>query len=73
MGDRASTCGGLMAPIARFLRPKGEEVIVHKCERCGLERHNRLAADDSLTVLRGLPVVEPRQTVRGTRADALAI
>ncbi len=73
MGDRASQCGGLMAPVATFRRPKGEEVIVHRCERCGLERHNRLAADDSLGVLRGLPEVEVRQTIRGTPADALAI
>ena len=72
MGDRASDCGGLMAPVATFRRPKGEEVIVHRCERCGLERHNRLAADDSLLVLRTLPEVEPRQTVRGTPADALS-
>lgn len=72
MGDRASTCGGLMAPVATFRRPKGEAVIIHRCERCELERHNRLAADDSLLVLRGLPEVEPRQTVRGTPADALS-
>ena len=72
MGDRASACGGLMGPVATFLRPKGEEVIVQRCLRCGLERHNRVAADDRLTVLRALPVVEPRQTIRGTPADALA-
>ncbi len=61
-----------MAPVATFHRPKGEEVIIHRCERCGLERHNRLAADDSLLVLGGIPEVEPRQTVRGTPANALA-
>lgn len=71
MGDRASVCGGLMEPVATFRRPKGEEVVVHRCQRCGLERHNRIAADDSLLVLRGLPVVDPRQTIRGTTADAI--
>ena len=72
MGDRTSACGGLMEPIARFRRPKGEEVVVHRCLRCGQERHNRVAADDRLSVLRGLPEVEPRQTVRGAPADAIA-
>lgn len=72
MGDRASVCGGLMEPVATFRRPKGEDVVVHRCQRCGLERHNRVAADDSLNVLRSLPEVEPRQTVRGTAANAIA-
>jgi DNA-directed RNA polymerase subunit RPC12/RpoP len=45
-GDRASTCHGLMKPINKFLRPSGEEVIVHKCIKCGFERWNRVAGDD---------------------------
>ena len=60
-----------MAPVASFRRPSGEEVIVHRCQRCGLERHNRIAADDRLSVLRGLPEIAPRQTIRGTPADAI--
>ncbi len=71
MGDRASGCGGLMAPIGRFERPDGEEVIVHRCERCGQERHNRVAADDSIGGVRDLPVVPPRHSRRGTAADAI--
>lgn len=45
-GDRASGCGGLMKPVGKFLRANGEEVLVHKCEKCGFERWNRVAGDD---------------------------
>jgi hypothetical protein len=59
-GDRASDCGATMAPVARFDRPGGEPVIIHRCLGCGLERHNRLAADDSIMLLTRLPLVAPR-------------
>jgi len=59
-GDRASDCRASMAPIARFDRPGGESVIVHRCLGCGLERHNRLVADDNLALLIRLPLVAPR-------------
>lgn len=59
-GDRASDCGATMAPVARFDRPGGEPVIVHRCYGCALERHNRLAADDSIALLTRLPLVARR-------------
>lgn len=59
-GDRASNCRASMAPVARFDRPGGEPVLVHRCLGCDLERHNRLAADDNLTLLMHLPLVAPR-------------
>lgn len=59
-GDRAGTCGASMAPIGSFARPKGEQVIVHRCAGCGLERHNRVAADDDYVTLQRLPLIEPR-------------
>jgi DNA-directed RNA polymerase subunit RPC12/RpoP len=59
-GDRASPCGGMMAPIGAFQRPNGEHVLVHRCERCGFERFNRLGADDDFELTLSLPVVEPR-------------
>lgn len=59
-GDRASDCRATMAPVARFDRPGGEPVIVHRCYGCGLERHNRLAADDNIGPLTRLPLVAPR-------------
>lgn len=68
-GDRASDCRALMAPVARFARPNGEPVIVHRCLGCGLERHNRVAADDLGTLLTRLPLVPPR-TGRQAERDA---
>lgn len=59
-GDRASDCRATMAPVARFDRPGGEPVLVHRCFGCGLERHNRLAADDNIALLTRLPLVAPR-------------
>jgi len=59
-GDRASDCRASMAPIARFDRPGGEPVLVHRCLGCGLERHKRLAADDNLALLLRLPLAAPR-------------
>ncbi|HEX5501314.1 MAG TPA: RNHCP domain-containing protein [Thermomicrobiales bacterium] len=58
-GDRASACRALMAPVARFDRPDGEVMVVHRCLGCGVERHNRLAADDSVVALARLPLVAP--------------
>ncbi|HEX5415439.1 MAG TPA: RNHCP domain-containing protein [Chloroflexota bacterium] len=59
-GDRAGHCGGLMAPIGAFSRPKGEQVLVHRCLACGFERHNRIAADDDFDLVLVLPALPPR-------------
>jgi hypothetical protein len=59
-GDRASDCRSLMAPVGTFHRPKGEQVIVHRCLGCGLERHCRVAADDNIVACLHLPLVAPR-------------
>ena len=58
--DRASTCRSLMAPVGVFYRAKGEQVLLHRCLGCGLERHNRIAADDNPVALLRLPLVTPR-------------
>lgn len=54
-GDRASDCGAKMAPVARFTRPNGEPMVVHRCLGCGFERNNRLAADDNMLRFEELP------------------
>ena len=46
-GDRASDCGGIMEPIAVWVRRDGEWAIVHRCKRCGTLSSNRVAADDN--------------------------
>ena len=46
-GDRASDCGGVMEPIAVWVRNNGEWAIVHRCKRCGKLSSNRVLADDN--------------------------
>ncbi len=59
-GDRASGCRGLMEPTGAFQRPNGEHVVVHRCQSCGFERFNRIAADDDFDLVLSLPVAPPR-------------
>ena len=68
-GDRASTCQSLMTPIGVFHRPKGEQVLLHRCLGCGLERHNRVAADDNPLAVMRLPPVPPRLGGAGREPD----
>lgn len=60
-GDRAANCGGLMAPIGVFTRRTGEHVLVHRCDRCGLERYNRIAGDDDFELVTKLSTVPVRK------------
>ena len=46
-GDRESDCGGLMEPVAVWVRKGGEWAIIHLCRRCGKLSSNRVAADDN--------------------------
>jgi RNHCP domain-containing protein len=58
-GDRLSTCGGTMAPIGRFQRAGGEDMLLHRCLDCGVERRNRIAADDDFDLVLTLPEIVP--------------
>ncbi len=49
-GDREAKCKGMMGPI-RIEGKMGEWVIVHKCERCGYEKRNKVAKEDDMGVL----------------------
>lgn len=46
-GDRAADCGGIMEPVAVWVRRSGEWAIIHRCRRCGALHSNRIAADDN--------------------------
>ena len=46
-GDRESGCGGVMDPVAVWVRKNGEWAIIHRCRRCGALSSNRVAADDN--------------------------
>ena len=58
-GDRASECRSLMEPVSVFARFNGEQVVVHRCRGCGIDRHCRVAADDSPLLLMKLPLAVP--------------
>ena len=59
IGDRKSRCKGLMPPIGKYLKKDGEEVLVHKCAKCGLLRANRVAGDDSFEQVEKLQILPP--------------
>lgn len=49
-GDRASDCGGLMAPVDVRIK-RNRCVLVHRCDRCGAERPCRTSPGDDLDVV----------------------
>ena len=61
-GDRASDCGGVMDPVAVWVRKNGEWAMIHRCRRCGELSSNRVAADDNTMKLMSIamrPLAEP--------------
>lgn len=50
-GDRRSACRGPMEPVAIGIQPNGEWSILHRCQRCGMIRMNRIAGDDNDVLL----------------------
>lgn len=61
-GDRAADCGGVMEPIAVWVRKNGEWALIHRCRICGALSSNRIAADDNPLKLMSLamkPVAMP--------------
>lgn len=61
-GDRAADCGGVMEPIAVWVRKNGEWAIIHRCRVCGALNSNRIAADDNPMKLMSLamkPISSP--------------
>ena len=61
-GDRASDCGGIMEPVAVWMRKGGEWAIIHRCRRCGVLHSNREAADDNPMLLMSIamkPLAQP--------------
>ncbi|MBC8532009.1 RNHCP domain-containing protein [Gehongia tenuis] len=61
-GDRQAECGGIMDPIAVWVRNRGEWTIIHRCRRCKSLCANRIAADDNPIKLMSIamkPVASP--------------
>ena len=61
-GDRVSDCHGMMKPIGVFQKRTGEYAVVHKCQKCRLERYNRIAADDNFEKVIALSTVPVRKS-----------
>lgn len=49
-GDRAAECRGMMDPI-RVETDGGGYAIIHRCQRCGVEKKNRVAAEDEVSAI----------------------
>lgn len=45
-GDRAASCGGLMAPTS-LENENGEYVITHTCHKCKYSKRNKLSLNDN--------------------------
>ena len=61
-GDRASSCSGIMEPIAVSIRRGKEWLLIHRCNKCGALKENRIAGDDNEWALLSLavrPVAQP--------------
>lgn len=46
-GDRRSSCRGGMRPIGIWVADDSEWSLVHRCEKCGFLRSNRIGAEDN--------------------------
>ncbi len=49
-GDRASSCGGILAPVKAQMK-QDKIVLVYVCRNCGMERRNRSAPDDQMEAI----------------------
>ena len=45
-GDRAARCGGMMRPINVEVI-SGKQVIIHRCDMCGIVRKNKVQEQDN--------------------------
>ncbi len=52
-GDRASPCHGTMLATALEMK-NGTQYIVHKCEKCGFTRRNKVAKEDNFNAILAL-------------------
>lgn len=49
-GDRAEDCGGLMEPVDLELKD-GRYVLVHRCQKCGFVRRNKVCDEDDFAAV----------------------
>ena len=49
-GDRAGVCLGMMEPVRVEVKNR-EYTIIHKCQKCGLEKPNKAVPEDNFQML----------------------
>ncbi|HBO16817.1 MAG: hypothetical protein UR69_C0001G0218 [Candidatus Moranbacteria bacterium GW2011_GWE2_35_2-] len=49
-GDRAKSCQGMMKPISIQVK-NGKQIIIHKCQKCAMEKSNKVSKDDNFNAL----------------------
>ena len=49
-GDREERCGGMMKPVGTALK-SGENILVHRCVKCGFERSNKVNKEDDFDIV----------------------
>jgi rubrerythrin len=45
-GDRLHNCGGMMKPVSVEM-DHGEYILIHKCQKCGIEKKNKTSPEDN--------------------------
>lgn len=49
-GDREEICGGMMPPVG-LKKVKDGYILTHECQKCGAQRRNHTANNDSIEAL----------------------
>jgi hypothetical protein len=58
-GDRSKDCGGMMEPVRVEIK-SGKHRLLHRCEKCGIEKWNKAAKEDNFKSL--LQITTQRST-----------
>ncbi|TSC94205.1 MAG: hypothetical protein Athens071425_227 [Parcubacteria group bacterium Athens0714_25] len=45
-GDREEKCHGMMKPVSIQMK-NGKQIIIHKCQKCGFEKSNKVSKTDN--------------------------
>lgn len=68
-GDRAAVCGGLM-PVVNLMYEKGQWYLIHECQRCHLQKRNRVSeADDQSVLVQLMAKITQAKTTDSTLLD----
>ena len=49
-GDRANECQGMMEPIG-IRKKDGQTDILHRCQKCKIEKYNRVTDQDNFDII----------------------